>query len=528
MVRKMQRFLVFVCVIGLSALLTTGRGEAKKSSVLGYIPAVLASPCLHPANGVVHGWYVRDDHVVWGYAQHNGWWRAGQRANLTRNAPGVFGPNRTEILPSLAENMLRWGYPGFEHNFGLWYDRRRDRHDTKCRNNGNVESPFLEQPWARSHTGRACDGRSLYDLTSFNAWYFARLYNFAKIAEQQGLVFFNNFYMQHALLEMQAHYVDFPWRPGNAIQSMGLPAKIPAANSFYDVSDPQRRKLHKKYIFHVLDVLADFPQIVHLISEEYTGPLAFMEFWLDTVDQWQKNTGHRLHIGLGATKDVLDAILSDPVRSKLVSTIDLRYWWYTADGSLQAPAGGHQISGRYAAGFASSATTPEQIYRQVKQYRLAYPEKAIIHTIDASRKQTWAFLMAGGSMLIRRMEYPNGEDPSSYIQPEDSPKIMPLYTFINTYLSNVLQEMKPDPVVLDHPGVTWCLDDGGERYLIYALHGGDFRVNLGSGESHFHEYLVNPRSGLVADLGGIVPPENGIVSFSMPDDDDWAVLLTSY
>ena len=80
---------------------------------------------------VLNGWYVNNGSVVWGNAQHNGWWRAGQRPNLTRNAPGQIGPNRTEDLEKLTGNMLRYGYPGFEHNFGLWYDRRRDAHDSR-------------------------------------------------------------------------------------------------------------------------------------------------------------------------------------------------------------------------------------------------------------------------------------------------------------------------------------------------------------------------------------------------------------
>jgi hypothetical protein len=78
---------------------------------------------------VNNGWYVHNEKAVWGLAQHNGWWRAGQRPNLARNAVGQIGPNRTENFDKLTNAMLRFGYPGFEHNFGLWYDRRRDAHD---------------------------------------------------------------------------------------------------------------------------------------------------------------------------------------------------------------------------------------------------------------------------------------------------------------------------------------------------------------------------------------------------------------
>lgn len=109
------------------------------------------------------GWYVHDGRVIWGYAQHNGWWRVGQRPNIARNAPDEVGPNRTEDLDKLTDAMLRFGYPGFEHNFGLWYDRRRDAHDQTRRNDDRVVPPFLEQPWARSAKGRAWDGLTKHD-----------------------------------------------------------------------------------------------------------------------------------------------------------------------------------------------------------------------------------------------------------------------------------------------------------------------------------------------------------------------------
>ena len=494
------------------------------SGFLLFLPAIL-SAASHNDSGVENGWYVRKGKVVWGYGQHNGWWRVGQRANLTRNAPGQYGPNRTEILPELVENMIRWGYPGFEHNYGLWYDRRRDIHDWQCRDNPNVKSPFLEQPWARSGIGHACDGLSQYDLTKYNGWYFDRLQQFAELAEQNGVVFFNNFYMQHALLERTAHYVDFPWRPGNSIQLTGLPSNVPAANIFYDVGNKTRYGLHRDYIFHVLDVLGKYPEVVHLLSEEYTGPESFVDFWIDTIGEWESKTGKRVHIGLGATKDVLDAILADPLRSKVIDTIDLRYWWYDRSGRLYAPSGGSQVAGRFASGYDSAETTPEQLYRQVKHYRLLYPDKAIIDTIDASRAQTWAFLMAGGSMIIRRMEYPGGEDPKTYIAPADSAIIMPTYNFIRTYLATTLLKMKPKDLVMDHSECNWCLADGGKNYLVYALHGGTFRLDLESSSAQLHARWFNPAQGGIKDLGWVSGGQ--VQSFTAPTSQDWALLLTS-
>ncbi|MFV1968022.1 MAG: DUF6298 domain-containing protein [Pirellulaceae bacterium] len=44
-----------------------------------------------------------------------------------------------------------------------------------------------------------------------------------------------------------------------------------------------RRKLHRAYIRKCLDVLGTSRNVAFLCSEEYTGPRAFMQFWLDTV-----------------------------------------------------------------------------------------------------------------------------------------------------------------------------------------------------------------------------------------------------
>ena len=49
---------------------------------------------------------------------------------------------------------------------------------------------------------------------------------------------------------------------------------------------------------------------------------------------------------LSCTKDVQDEILADEKLSGLIQVIDLKYWWYTADGTLYAPAGGMNLAPR--------------------------------------------------------------------------------------------------------------------------------------------------------------------------------------
>jgi len=473
--------------------------------------------------GLKNGWFVFKGHVVWGYAQHNAWWKPSEGANLTRRFPGQVGPNRTEDLDKLSDNMLRYGYPGFEHNFGLWYDRRRDVHDTARRMDSNAVPPFLEQPWARSKIGTAWDGLPKYDLTRYNPWYFDRLKDFAALCERKGTIFFHNFYMQHALLEGDTHYVDFPWRPDNCLQATGMPEHIPAANDFYDVTHPVRRELHRAYIRKCLDELGGFKNVVHLLSEEYTGDIAFMRFWLDVVTEWEQENNKHLLLALGGPKDVLDALADDD----RISVLDLRYWWYQPDGSLCAPQGGRQVAGRYAMGKNSSQTTPQAIYRQVKEYRLRYPTKGLLHHIHASRQQIWAFLMGGGSMLFRFLPYAGGASPTNYIAPEACAIIQPTYDFINHHLSDRLPEMVPLDLVQNDPDHNWCLGQVGETYLVYALEGGAVTLDLSKATGNYLANWFDPRTGsLKVDATQAKVSGGKVVTFTAPGADDWVLWLT--
>jgi len=484
--------------------------------------AVSAQVAANADFGIKNGWFVFNRHVVWGYAQHNAWWKPSEGANLTRHFPGQIGPNRTEDLDKLTDNMLRYGYPGFEHNFGLWYDRRRDVHDTARRMDSNAVPPFLEQPWARSNVGSAWDGLPKYDLTRYNPWYFERLKEFAALCDQKGTILFHNFYMQHALLEGDTHYVDFPWRPDNCLQATGMPEHIPAANDFYDVTHAVRRELHRAYIRKCLDELGGFKNVVYLLSEEYTGDIRFMRFWLDVVTEWERENNKHLLLALGGPKDVLDALANED----RISVLDLRYWWYQPDGSLYAPLGGKQVAGRYAMGKNSSQTTPQAIYRQVKEYRLRYPTKALLHHIQASRHQIWAVLMGGGSMLYRFLPYAGGASPTNYIAPEASAIIQPTYDFINRHLSDRLPEMIPLDVVQNDPDHNWCLGQVGKAYLVYALEGGAVTLDLSKVKGKYLAKWFDPRTGLLqADAKQAKVSGGKVITLTAPSAEDWVLWI---
>jgi len=73
-----------------------------------------------------------------------------------------------------------------------------------------------------------------------------------------------------------------------------------------------------------------------LPAAEFTGPLHFVRFWLNTISDWEKEKGKKALIGLSTTKDVQDSILADPALSSVIDVIDIRYWHYQADGKAYA------------------------------------------------------------------------------------------------------------------------------------------------------------------------------------------------
>jgi hypothetical protein len=153
-----------------------------------------------------------------------------------------------------------------DHNYGFWYERRRDDHERTRRANGDVWPPFYELPFARSGQSTAWDGLSRYDLTKYNPWYWRRLKDFADICDHRGLVLFHQNYFQHNILEAGAHWAYFPWRTANNINDTGFPEppfyagdkRIFLAEQFYDVTHPVRRPLHRAYIRQCLETPRQF------------------------------------------------------------------------------------------------------------------------------------------------------------------------------------------------------------------------------------------------------------------------------
>jgi hypothetical protein len=432
-----------------------------------------------------NGRLVRGEKLLTGARTGVPWWSGSSRVYavksqapaITRFVPGRTGKGLTDDLDQLTDSMMIKNIIGIEQNYGLWYDRRRDDHERIRRMDGDVWPPFYELPFARSGKGTAWDGLSKYDLTKYNYWYWNRLKTFAGLADQKGLLLVYQHYFQHNIIEAGAHYADFPWRPANNINNTGFPEPVPyagdkrifMAEQFYDETHPVRRALHRSFIRQCLNNFADNNGVVHTISEEFTGPLHFVNFWIDVIKEWEAETRKKPLIALSVTKDVQDSLLADPARASVVDIIDIRYWHYQADGTVYAPKGGQSLAPRqHARLLKPKSTSPEQVYRAVSEYKLRFPGKGIIYSGDGADRYGWAVLMAGGSL------------PNVKIGDEN---------FLKAVAS-----MEPAP--LNGPAQPWLLLNESAGYVVYDTRG-TIELNFILNDASYHVAWVNAATGEV-------------------------------
>jgi hypothetical protein len=434
---------------------------------------------------IKNGWIVRGNEVLTGKKGRTSMWRGSTRPgelaksspNLVRFVPGRIGRGLTDDLDTVVTDMLRYNVVAMQNFPALWYERRRDDHARTRRADADVWAPFYEQPFSRSGQGEAFDRLSKYDLTKWNTWYWLRLKQFAAKADQNGLLFIQEHYLQHNIIEEGAHWADYPWRTANNINNTGFaenPAyagdkRIYMAEAFYDTTHAVRRQLYRNYIRKNLDQFKGNTNIIHHLGLEYTGPLHFVQFWLNVISEWEKETRQDVLVMLPGTKDVQDAILADPKYSPLVDAIDVIQWQYRKDGTLYSPVGGQSLAARqYARIMDVGETSFDQIYRAVNEFHHKYPEKAIVYSRGGARFSEWAIFMGGGSLA-------------------NLPQIQDKTFFENALNMERLSLKNPD----SHQ---YVLGKKGTGYIIFTEHQ-KLKIDLSNDANSYTLQWVNPVTG---------------------------------
>jgi hypothetical protein len=420
---------------------------------------------------------------------------------LTRFAPGETGLGLTDNLEEVADAMPPRA--AFHQHYGLWYERRRVNHNyygSPEHRDGNVWAPFQEMPWARSG-GELKDwnGLSRYDLTRFNPWYFSRLKDFADLCDARGLILRNDFYFQHALQESRSHYVDFPWRPVNCLQDTVLPDENPAGSTFWDISHPVRRDLHRRYLRHTLDVLGGNTNVVFGLDREYSGPLSFVQFWLDTIAEWQQEHQRKVFICLEVPKVQLDAILDDPVRAPLVTAIDFHFWFYRPDGSLYTITGGINQAPREQ----SVGIIPEADLQKLRDAN-TNPTWAGTNIVSSPEFQrlTQTIRASTPAMRYRALREYRDSHPGLVIirQNDDFPALTAL---LAKCLPVGLPGTRPAPLVRNHADTAWCMAAPDRVYLVYTMAGEAVELDLAGETGSFNLYWIDSDRGTFRHAGSV-------------------------
>lgn len=463
---------------------TSAKGVKTIESIKGNKYAPAEDNAKAKSFAITNGHITADGKLITGNNYQIPWWsgrvkdnfvQKGARPAITRFVPGREGTGWTDRIDSVVNYLDKNNFCILDHHYGLWYDLRRTDHERIRRADGDVWAPFYEQAFARSGQGTAWDGLSRYDLTKPNEWYWTRLNEFAEEGAKKGILLFNQNYFQHNILEAGAHWVDCPWRPVNNINGTDFPEPVPftgdkrifMAEQFYNVNDPILRPLHKQYIRQCLDKLKDKGNVVQLLSEEYTGPLHFTRFWLETIAEWEKETGLHPMVALSCTKDAQDSILADPELSKVVDIIDIRYWHYNTD-SLWAPQAGKNLAPRqFMRKMKVGKTGFAEAYNAVNEYRMKYPDKAVTFFSQQYPQYGWAILMAGGSCPNVKIE---------------SDKLLADLT----KMSHVSGEGNSDYQVIGNAEV---------GYLIYSQTDSDITLEVKAGKYRLH--TINRKDGRV-------------------------------
>ena len=519
-------------------------------------------PALHPV-AIVNGRFVVDGKVLWGSSQSEAWWRGDTSpytaarstgSSVSRFMPGVTAPGETEDLAAMAARLKERNIVSIQVNPGLWYEHRRDAHSDERREDGNVWAPFYEMPWARSGQGIAWDGLSKFDLSRYNPWYFQRHRQFAQQAAEQGFLVFYDLYNTHNVLEIGPHWIDYPWRPANNINNTGLPEPPPlkphnrndVANEFYSIQNRELRKLHHDYILHTFDELGDQPNVIFGMAYQYAGPLAFEQFFQDVALEWEaSHPGRHIRIALTTSKQTTDAILADPIRSKQIAAVDMRYWEYRPDGTLFAPRAGEnhafrELISQEFPGYTDTppATTPEQVYRYTREYRDRYPNVALMPMEHGAGPIP--ILMGGAasqSGLVGRppAPKPTPEQAASAMYPArptsaESPATPPVNpdrlveTFVSTYLSQDLMKMSPQDGWTTAPERTWVLAASrAEPVLIYSLSGADITLSHALPAARYNALWFDPRTGSAKPAQSVAGSPSTVVT--KPDAREWLLLL---
>ena len=86
--------------------------------------------------------------------------------------------------------------------------------------------------------------------------------------------------------------------------------------------------------------------------------------------------------------------------------------------------------------------------------------------------------------------------------------------------------MRPKDVILTNRDNNWCLSDGEDNYLVFALKGGRIDLNMSETlESHFAAKWFDPRKGILSPVANNRIVGGRKISFEAPCEEPLVLWL---
>jgi len=346
-------------------------------------------------------------------------------------------------------------------------------------------SPNVLWPWARTGPGTANDGQPKYDLTKWDAAFWAEMRDACAYAASKDIYLEIDLFEECGMESDQSsgngthRWSYHPFNPSNNINGLSLPSgsssTVDGIPEFYNLSDSKLKSLQELYVNKLLAETSGYPNIFYEICNEYTGPSDWESYWIDYL---AARTSRLIAVNrLGSPSS---SYWTNP-KIKIVNF----HWGATSPGTTNS-----NMNSYY------SKNKPIN-YDET-------PEKSDI-TYRDYRKMLWAAFVGGGHIQLQ-----NG-----YNAFDAWKAVKYLRTFIED--NNVpFWEMRPDnSLVTSTPGGSaYTLAKPGAHYVIQVVGsgGGSMTVNLEPGKTY--EAKVYRSDGTYVDLSVSGNTISGIPSYS--------------
>jgi hypothetical protein len=86
--------------------------------------------------------------------------------------------------------------------------------------------------------------------------------------------------------------------------------------------------------------------------------------------------------------------------------------------------------------------------------------------------------------------------------------------------------MSPHDRLINSDKPVWCLAEPEGDYLVYALEGGPFELNLSAARGEFTAKWFDPRTGKLSGAGDGLVQGGKSVRFTAPNQQDWGLWLS--